>query len=87
MKQTCRRLFQKSHFVYIFAYMARKYIFTITKDNKVLSIKDSARSLSEEMRYLGKSHVWYSRKLSNADSFLFVFNNEIYNVQKHLNKL
>lgn len=67
--------------------MARKYIFTATKNNEVLAVCKSARSLADEMKILGKSHIWYSRKLSKIDSFLFVFNNEVYNIQKHQNRL
>lgn len=67
--------------------MAREYIFTATKNNEVLAVCRSARSLANEMASLGKSHVWYSRRLSKSDNFLFVFNNEVYNIQKHKNNL
>jgi len=66
--------------------MAREYTYTITKNNTVLAICDSMRSLANEMTLLGKNHIWYSRKLSGVDSFLFVFKNEVYHIQRHKNK-
>lgn len=58
-------------------FMARsknqRKLFIATAENKVIAVGKSARELSGLMEIVGKSHVWYSRKFSVSDDFLFNF--------------
>lgn len=56
----------------------RKIFIAIDDKNTIVANSRTGKDFADQLHYFGKSHIWYSRKFKDKNTFTHLFDNRVF---------